>query len=121
MDQRRAQLRQVGARVVEDRVLQRGAQVGQLRAAVLLGDLAPVDAIGLEQPQQNRDGDRSFVVLQQVDVGRADAQSLRAIAPCVSPRSSRRRRRWGPMKVFCIPLHTFRICRIYNITKITNL
>ena len=45
--QRRAQLRQVGAAFLEQRILKRGAQVGQHRGRVALGDVAPVDAVGV--------------------------------------------------------------------------
>jgi hypothetical protein len=61
VDLRRAQLRQVGAVAVEERVLKRGAQVGEGGGVVILGDVAPVDAIDLEEFQQTgTETERSF-------------------------------------------------------------
>ena len=51
-----------------------GAQIREQGRAVILCDLAPVDAEDLEELQHDGDGDAALVLLQQVHIGGADPQ-----------------------------------------------
>jgi hypothetical protein len=59
-----AKLRQVGASAIEKGVLKRRAQVGERGGVVILRDVAPVDAIDLEELQQDRHRNAALVLLQ---------------------------------------------------------
>jgi hypothetical protein len=99
-----AQLRQVGTVAVEERVLKRGAQIGEGRGVVVLRDVAPVDAVDLEQFQQHRHRNGALVLLQEVHVGRGDAQApahLRLGLSLLQAEAAQA----GPMKVFSIPMY----------------
>ncbi len=74
MIERRAQFLQVRPVGGEDRVLDRVAQIGQRGGRVVLQDVAPVDPIDFGQTQQHLNRQAALVVLQQVDIGRAEAQ-----------------------------------------------
>ena len=74
MYQGRAQLCQVGAVVGKERALDHRAQISELGRAVLFGQLPPVDAVRLEQAQQDSHRDRSFIVFQKVDVRRGNPE-----------------------------------------------
>jgi hypothetical protein len=75
--ERRAQLREIGPLALEDRILHHRAQIGEQGRALVLGDVAPVDAIDIEQPQQHLHRHAALVVLKEVDVGGADPERLR--------------------------------------------
>ena len=84
MRQRRADLGQIGAIALKDRIGQGRPQIGQMRRFVILGDVAPFNAIKLEQLQHHRHRNRAFVLFQQVDIRGRDAKRTGHLGLCLS-------------------------------------